>query len=132
MSYEFKFLIDKLIEKFGGIIKRINRRTFWNSPDGKLYHVNTVFLRRMATASKPEETKQNDQPKQEVAVNGRAVESRQPEPRSKEVEETVAKVEEERVVSETPKKKKKDRPKKTKPKVEDAPQQGQEEVKDQQ
>ena len=81
------------------------------------------FLRRMA--SKPKEQVNNEiQQQQEVLVNG-AVESRS-EPRSEEVAEIIAKVEEERIVSETPKKKKKDRKKKTESKVENETQQGQE------
>jgi len=131
MSYQLKNLMDRLIQKFGGIIKRINHRTMWESPEGKAYHVNTVFLKRMTAAPVPTKEKNDVQQKQEVTVNGGEPESRQSEPRSEEVTETVAKVEEEGTPIQAPKKKKKDRPKKTKSKVEDAPQQGQETIKEQ-
>jgi len=122
MSREIKFLMNKIIEKFGGSYVRENQRTYWVSPKNEKYHVNTVFLRRMA--SKPKEQVNNEIQQQEVLVNG-AVESRS-EPRSEEVAEIIAKVEEERIVGETPKKKKKDRKKKTESKVENETQQGQE------
>jgi len=123
MSREIKFLMNKIIEKFGGSYVRENQRTYWVSPKNEKYHVNTVFLRRMASKQK-EQVNNEIQQQQEVLVNG-AVESRS-EPRSEEVAEIIAKVEEERIVGETPKKKKKDRKKKTESKVENETQQGQE------
>ena len=135
MKNEIKFLMDKLIEKFGGLFKRENQRTYWETPQGEKHHVNTVFLRRMTSQPTPvvkEQLNVVEQPKQkEVSVNG--ITEPQPESRrSEEVPETIEKVEEKGTSVETPKKKKKSRKKETKSEVENAPQQGQEdEVKDQ-
>ena len=135
MKNEIKYLMDKLIEKFGGLFKRENQRTYWETPKGDKHHINTVFLRRMAAQPEPvakETPNVVEQPKQEEnQVNG----SREPQPesrRSEEVTETIEKVEEKGTSVETPKKKKKSRKKETKSEVENAPQQGQEdEIKEQ-
>jgi len=117
MNNEIKVLMNKLIEKFGGSFKRINNRTFWETPEGEHYHVTTVFLRRMAAKPAPKKEIHEPISSQEVLVNGRT-ESVEPERRSEEVAQITEKIEEEGIPSETPKKKKKDRKKKTKPKVE--------------
>lgn len=74
MKNEIKFLMDKLIEKFGGLFKRENQRTYWETPQGEKHHVNTVFLRRMTSQPTPvvkEQLNVVEQPKQkEVSVNG--------------------------------------------------------------
>jgi hypothetical protein len=128
MNNEIKRLMNILLEKFGGVFKRENQRTYWETPSGEKYHVSTVFLRRMASKPTPvKEVVQNvEQPKQEESLvngNGELQQSRG----SEEVAETIEKVEEERTPSETPKKKKKSRKKETKPEVENEEKQGQEE-----
>jgi hypothetical protein len=128
MNNEIKRLMNILLEKFGGIFKRENQRTYWETPTGEKHHVSTVFLRRMASKSAPvKEVVQNvEQPKQEESLvngNGELQQSRG----SEEVPETIEKVEEEGTPSETPKKKKKSRKKETKSEVENEEKQGQEE-----
>jgi hypothetical protein len=128
MNNEIKNLMNKLLEKFGGLFKRENQRTYWETPTGEKHHVNTVFLRRMA--SKPTESKevlQNvEQPKQEESpVNG--INQLQQSRGSEEVSQTIEKVEEKGTPVETPKKKKKSRKKETKSQVENEEKQGQEE-----
>jgi hypothetical protein len=128
MNNEIKNLMNKLLEKFGGLFKRENQRTYWETPTGEKHHVNTVFLRRMAfkPALVKEEVQNVEQPKQEESLvngNGELQQSRG----SEEVAETIEKVEEKGTPSETPKKKKKSRKKETKPQVENEEKQGQEE-----
>jgi hypothetical protein len=128
MNNEIKKLMNKLLEKFGGLFKRENQRTYWETPAGEKHHVNTVFLRRMATkpVSVKEEIQNVEQPKQEESpVNG--INQLQQSRGSEEVPETIEKVEEKGTPSETPKKKKKSRKKETKPQVENEEKQGQEE-----
>lgn len=131
MNREIKKLMDIVLAKFGGVYSRDNLRNYWTSPSGERFHLNTVFLRRMAAKPAPvKEVVDVVQPKQEIPVNGipePRPERPEPKPRvSEKVAETPAKVEEKRISSEAPKKKKTDRKKETKPKVVNEPQQGQE------
>ena len=41
MSIEIKKLMNTLLEKFGGMFKRENQRTYWVSPKEEKYHANT-------------------------------------------------------------------------------------------
>jgi hypothetical protein len=79
MSVELNQLVKKFIKVYGGELKRINGRQNWvdTQKDGKVYHVNTVFIRRMLMnansllkINKKEET--HEEPKQpEIPVSGR-------------------------------------------------------------
>jgi hypothetical protein len=120
-----KKLLNNLIEKHGGSIERVNNRLFWKSPKDEFFHLSTVFLRRMLL--KPATKEVHDNSIQEVPVNG-GIESVEPERRSEEVAQIAEKIEEERIVSETPKKKKKNRKKKPIVKVENETKQGEEEI----
>lgn len=107
MNIEIKNLMNKLLEKFGGLFKRENQRTYWESPMGEKHHVNTVFLRRMATkpVSVKEEIQNVEQPKQEESpVNG--INQLQQSRGSEEVPETIEKVEEKELLAKLPKRKK--------------------------
>ena len=114
MNFKAKHLLDKLIEHYGGKYSRINNRMFWEAPNGKTYHVSGTFVKRMVLNYK------------EHKENGTF--SAEPESRPEEVTEIGEEAAIEKEASETSKKKKKDRPKKTKPQMEVQKEPGEESI----
>jgi outer membrane biosynthesis protein TonB len=125
-----KFLMNKLIEKHGGEIIRINQRTYWVSQKGDKYHLSTVFLKRMVSLpptiqpQQQESVDVNIQPTKEIILDEPP--ELQSEPKTPETTpEAEKKTEEEGIPAETPKKKKKSGKKNPKPKMETETEQSQ-------
>lgn len=114
MNFKTKMMLDKMIEFYGGEYKRINNRLFWEAPNNQTYHVSSTFLKRMVL-----NYKENQQ-------NGTF--SPAPESRPEEVTEIREEAEKKEEATETSTKKKKDRPKKTKPQMEVQKEPGEESI----
>lgn len=114
-----------VLEKHGGSYANVNGSTYWIPPDGsRPYHVNIVFLRRMATMKS---TYKKEQPveKKEQLVNAEPIPTSEPvggvtESKSTGSEETkpIEPKVEKKTGNKESKKKKKDRKKKTISKME--------------
>lgn len=120
-----------VLEKHGGSYTNINGSTYWIPPDGsRPYHVNLVFLRRMASreATKKEQV-QDAKPIQVLEPAGKSATpepTKEPEPIGSEEGKEIVEKTEEKVEHKESKKKEKSSKKKTIKQVEAPKEQGQE------